>query len=90
VVLLALGLLFLLASAVSSKARSLLVVDVVVSVFWVYFDAKRVSAASSRRVGGSGPGAWALVVALLWIVGLPLSVFRRRKLMNELERPEHP
>lgn len=87
VVLLVLGLLFLFASGVSIDAAGLLVLDVIVSAFWVYFDAKRIGEATGRRVRGSSPGAWALIIALIWIVGLPLYVFSRRKLMNELERP---
>ncbi len=57
----------------------IIVLLVVGSAIWVYFDAKNIGASREKRGGflAMGPVGWALCVALLWIIAFPLYLFQR-------------
>ena len=56
-----------------------LLVVVLVSAIWVYFDAKSIGVRKGQVSGFAdmGPGGWFLTTLLLWIVGLPLYLAKR-------------
>ncbi|BDD88736.1 hypothetical protein [Desulfofustis limnaeus] len=57
----------------------IIVLLVVGSAVWVYFDAKKIGASRDKRGGflAMGPVGWALCVVLLWLVAFPLYLFQR-------------
>ncbi|SDP29240.1 MATE family efflux transporter [Desulforhopalus singaporensis] len=58
---------------------SLMVLVVVASAIWVYFDAKSIGAERGLSNGflNMGPIGWAMCVAILWIICFPLYLFKR-------------
>ena len=59
---------------------------VIVSSFVVYIDAQTIGAGSKNASSGWGsskPWHWALITLLIWIIGLPLYIIKRRQIFDE-------
>lgn len=59
----------------------LLLLIIIGSAIWVYFDAKSIGVKKGQLTGivNMNPGGWFLVTLLLWIVGFPAYMANRGK-----------
>jgi len=57
----------------------IIVILVIGSAIWVYYDAKKIGASRNKRGGflAMGPPGWAICTLLLWILVFPLYLFQR-------------
>jgi hypothetical protein len=57
----------------------LLILVIIFSAIWVYFDAKRIGVRKGlvSALADMGPGAWALSTLLLWIIAFPMYLAKR-------------
>ncbi|MHB8651848.1 MAG: hypothetical protein ACYC8S_01800 [Minisyncoccota bacterium] len=83
------AILFILLVAIflpPSLAKAIVALSVIISCIWAYFDAKKLDISKYQTKGflvpGGSPGAVASVMFLLWIVGFPLYVSYRQKIIN--------
>jgi len=60
----------------------LIVLIVIVTSIWVFFDAKKIGVKKGQMKGvcNMGPGGWLIVCLLLWIIGFPLYLIKRPEL----------
>jgi hypothetical protein len=80
---------------ISIVVPALLVLIVIASAIAVYYDAKAIRAGekitdeSTMNTHSWSPLSWGLIVLLLWIIGLPLYLFKRREIffLNYREMP---
>lgn len=64
----------------------LIVLVIVASSIWVYFDAtshKIGKISGTKSIFNMSAGAWAVVTLLLWIVGFPAYLVKRRELIDK-------
>lgn len=72
----------------SLDVGALLIVLVVLgSTAWLYFDARRLTEETGELVGRMGAGEWALASIILWIIVFPMYLWRRAQLRREIAPP---
>ena len=61
---------------------SIIIIIVVVTSIWVYFDAKKIGVKKDQMKGvcNIGPVGWLVVCLFIWIIGFPLYLLKRAEL----------
>lgn len=81
-----LGVILIAIFVPSPYAKSVIVLIVFGSGVWAYFDAKKLDVGKYQTKGflapGSTPGSIFAVVWLLWIIGFPLYISYRQKIID--------
>jgi predicted amidophosphoribosyltransferase len=83
--------------SIAALASGLLIILVIVSAIAVYYDAKAIKAGAGAQYSNEStmdilswnPVSWGLIVLLLWIIGLPLYLYKRKEIFffNYQETP---
>lgn len=60
----------------------LILLIVIGTSIWVFFDAKKIGVKKGQMKGvcNMGPGGWFIVCLLLWIIGFPMYLIKRSEL----------